>query len=67
MARAYLWALLWHRMAEKAVAHCASLDPRTDRLAVVRWHGRWLRARARKAEALRRFHVASLRPQRLPN
>lgn len=69
MNHAYLWARAWHAMAQKAVEHCASLDPRTDRLAILRWHGRWLRSRRKYQEALARFALAAARPDpaRLPN
>ena len=62
LERAYSWVVLWRRMESKAIQHCASLDPRTDRLAIVRWHGRWLRSRGKAREAVVRFNLASLTP-----
>ena len=62
LAHAYNWALLWHHMAEKSRIHLGSLDPRTDRLAILRWHSRWVRARARHLDAMDRFALLHSRP-----
>ncbi len=57
LAHAYNWALLWHQMACHSRQHLASLDPRTDRLAILRWHSRWIRSHAKHLEAMERFEV----------
>lgn len=48
------WATVWARFAERARLHLASLDPRTDWLPILRWHGRWLRALRRAQDAAMR-------------
>jgi hypothetical protein len=60
---AYRWVVLWSRMEDRAMEHCASLDPRTDQLAIIRWHGRWLRSRAKARAAVVRFNLASIGPR----
>ena len=69
MNSAYLWARAWYGMAAKSMDHLASLDPRTDKLAILRWHGRWLRSRRKYHAALERFALAAAAedPARLPN
>lgn len=62
LAHAYNWALLWHQMSERARQHLGSLDPRTDRLAILRWHSRWVRSHARHLDAMDRFQVLHSRP-----
>jgi hypothetical protein len=57
LAHAYNWALLWHQMSERSRRHLGSLDPRTDRLAILRWHSRWIRSHAKHLEAMARFQV----------
>lgn len=48
------WATVWARSAERARLHLASLDPATDWLPILRWHGRWLRSLRRAQEAAMR-------------
>lgn len=62
LAHAYNWALLWHQMSEHARLHLGSLDPRTDRLAILRWHSRWIRSHAKHLEAMGRFQQLHARP-----
>jgi len=45
------WSGPWRRFAHHAAAHLSSLDPATDREAILRWWCRW-------REALRRWQQA---------
>lgn len=52
-------ARAWARMSERARVHLTGLDPRTDRLAIVRWHNRWVRSLYRARQALARVATHS--------
>jgi len=54
---------LWLRFADTAADHLSSLDPSTDRLAIVRWFNRWQSAlkRGRLAQLKAHYHAKAAR------
>jgi len=55
LSDAYRWLTVWTLFAQKCDAHIGSLDPRTDRLAVIEWSRRAFIARLRAQIASVRF------------
>lgn len=54
------WLAAWTRMADRAREHLATLDPRTDRLAILRWQDRWRRALDHAADSMHSLVVACM-------
>jgi len=46
------WSGAWRRFAHHAAEHLSSLDPATDREAILRWWCRWRRALDRWQQAI---------------